>query len=111
MAESGVYDLIILDWMLPERDGITVLKNLRLKKIDIAIILLTAKDSVQDRVIGLDSGADDYLVKPFASEELLARIRALSRRKSNVLLPNEKLSLGDIVFDPLQGEIICGEEK
>jgi DNA-binding response OmpR family regulator len=111
MAESGVYDLIILDWMLPGKDGIAILKALRDKKVDIPIILLTAKDSVNDRVIGLDSGADDYLVKPFASEELLARIRALSRRSSNILLSDERRALGDIVFDPLQGEIIYGTEK
>jgi two-component system copper resistance phosphate regulon response regulator CusR len=74
------FDLIILDWMLPKRDGIEVLKAVRDKGVATPVLMLTARDAVEDRVLGLDSGADDYLVKPFAFAELLARIRSLLRR-------------------------------
>ena len=77
-AES--FDLVILDWMLPGRDGIEILKTLRAQGAKTPVLLLTARDAVEDRVLGLDAGADDYLVKPFAFAELLARLRALSRR-------------------------------
>jgi DNA-binding response OmpR family regulator len=80
-ALSGEYDLMILDIMLPYRDGITILREVRKAKIDTPVLFLTAKDTVPDKVTGLDSGADDYLAKPFAFEELLARVRALIRRK------------------------------
>lgn len=79
-AENEVYDLIILDILLPKNDGIAVCKNLRTMGITVPIIFLTAKDALEDKVLGLDSGADDYLVKPFEFTELLARIRALLRR-------------------------------
>ncbi len=79
------YDIILLDIMLPKLDGITVLKRLRGRNIPTPVLLLTAKSSVEDRVAGLDSGADDYLVKPFSYEELLARIRVLTRRHSSQL--------------------------
>jgi len=82
-ALSGQYDLIILDIMLPFRDGITILREIRKAKIDTPVLFLTAKDTVSDKVTGLDSGADDYLAKPFAFEELLARVRALIRRKDS----------------------------
>ncbi len=94
-ALSDIYDLIILDIMLPEMDGITVLKNIRKEGLSTPVILLTARGEVSDKVIGLDSGADDYLAKPFATEELLARIRAASRRKGEVLQDNT-LKFGDI---------------
>lgn len=81
LARSGDYDAIVLDIMLPEMDGLTVLDRLRESRCDSHVLLLTAKDTVPDRVRGLDLGADDYLVKPFALEELIARIRALCRRK------------------------------
>ncbi len=77
---SEAFDVVVLDWMLPGRDGIEVLKSLRAKSAKPPVLLLTARDSVDDRVLGLDSGADDYLVKPFAFAELLARLRALMRR-------------------------------
>ncbi len=80
LASQNVHDLLILDIMLPEVSGLEIVKALRLKDITMPIMLLTAKDSVQDRVIGLNSGADDYLVKPFAIPELLARVKALLRR-------------------------------
>jgi DNA-binding response OmpR family regulator len=79
-ASSETFDLIVLDVMLPGRSGIEVLKTLRAKKLETPVLLLTARDAVEDRVLGLDVGADDYLVKPFAFPELLARIRALLRR-------------------------------
>src|SRR5512143_3421774 len=81
-AEMTPYDLIILDIMLPRRDGWEVCRDLRRQKLRIPILMLTARDAVEDRVKGLDSGADDYLVKPFAIEELRARMRALLRREA-----------------------------
>ncbi|HEX2947098.1 MAG TPA: response regulator transcription factor [Clostridia bacterium] len=94
-ALTGIYDLILLDIMLPGMDGITVLKNIRKEGISTPVILLTAKGEVSDKVAGLDSGADDYLAKPFATEELLARIRAASRRKGEVI-PDNTIKFGDI---------------
>lgn len=82
LAKTNDYDLILLDLMLPKVDGITVCKRLREEKVLSPIIMLTAKDAVKDKVTGLDAGADDYLTKPFAFEELLARIRAILRKKS-----------------------------
>jgi two-component system OmpR family response regulator len=81
MATDGSHDVIVLDVMLPHMDGMQVCKSLRRSKVDTPVLLLTALDSVDDRVRGLDSGADDYLPKPFAFQELLARLRALSRRR------------------------------
>lgn len=109
MAETGVYDLIILDRMLPLKEGVLVLKELRNKGIVTPVILLTAKDTVTDRIDGLDAGADDYLVKPFAVEELLARIRALARRNS-YQLQEDKLRIADITFSPLLCKVVKGQE-
>lgn len=83
-GSSDIYDIIILDIMLPKMNGIEVLKQLRKAKIATPVLLLTAKDEIADKVAGLDSGADDYLTKPFATEELLARVRAMSRRRGEV---------------------------
>ena len=96
---SGIYDLIILDIMLPKMDGINVLKNLRKNNVATPVLLLTAKGEISDKVAGLDSGADDYLAKPFATEELLARIRAISRRKGEVVA-DDTLRFGDIELNP-----------
>lgn len=85
MAKQAIYDVIILDIMLPELDGFSIVKSLRKESIRTPILLLTAKDSVEDRVKGLDIGADDYLVKPFAAPELLARIRVLLRGKGDAI--------------------------
>jgi DNA-binding response OmpR family regulator len=109
MAETISYDLIILDVMLPKKDGITVCHELRTKMINIPILMLTAKDTVEDRVKGLDSGADDYMVKPFAFSELLARVRALLRRKA--LSKTAKLQVGDLIIDTLTREVRNGERK
>ncbi len=97
LAESEEYDLIIMDIMLPLIDGITLLKEIRKKEIAVPILMLTVKDSIKDKVEGLDSGADDYLTKPFAFEELLARIRVLLRR--NEKLKSTKLKVGDLILD------------
>ena len=94
--EESVPDLLLLDIGLPGVDGLTVCRRLRAKGLALPILLLTARDAVADRVAGLDAGADDYLVKPFAAEELLARVRALLRRGS---VPGEVLAYGDLVFD------------
>lgn len=92
---TDVYDAIILDIMLPKMNGLDILKNLRKKGISTPIILLTAKGSVEDRILGLDYGADDYLPKPFSTEELLARLRAITRRKGP-MVNNNILEFGDI---------------
>jgi two-component system, OmpR family, response regulator MprA len=95
-VEQSVPDLLVLDVGLPGLDGLTVCRRLRRKGLALPILLLTARDAVADRVAGLDAGADDYLVKPFAREELLARVRALLRRGA---APDELLAFGDVVFD------------
>jgi DNA-binding response OmpR family regulator len=92
------YDLIILDILLPKKDGLEVCRELRRRRIRTPILLLTARDSVDDRVQGLDCGADDYLVKPFAMRELLARLRALLRRQHPY--KNGQLEIGSLVVDP-----------
>lgn len=94
-ALSDIYDLIILDIMLPKIDGLNILKHIRREGLSTPVILLTARAEISDKVKGLDCGADDYLAKPFASEELLARIRAVSRRKGTVLEDNT-LRFGDL---------------
>ena len=99
LAGTELYDLIVLDIMLPKLDGITVCRNLRRDKITTPILMLTAKDIVEDKVKGLDAGAEDYLTKPFAFKEFLARIRVLLRRKGT--LPSTKLEAGDLVMDLL----------
>ena len=107
LAEVNPYDLIILDIMLPVKDGIEVCRELRAKKITTPILMLTAKDAVEDRVKGLDTGADDYLVKPFAFSELLARVRALLRREGTSRSP--ELRVGDLVLNTLTREVNRGQ--
>ena len=109
MAENASYDLVILDIMLPKKDGVTICQELRIRGINTPILMLTAKDSVEDRVKGLDSGADDYLVKPFAFSELVARVRALLRREA--LSKASKLQVGDLVMDTLTREVWRGDKK
>ena len=98
-ALAGIYDIIILDIMLPKKDGISVLKEMRESKIKTPVIMLTAKSETADTVSGLDSGADDYLTKPFSMDVLLARLRALGRRQENINFDGI-LSAGDIVLYP-----------
>jgi two-component system, OmpR family, response regulator MprA len=97
-VERSTPDLVVLDVGLPGVDGLSVSRRLRAKGLAVPVLLLTARDSVPDRVAGLDAGADDYLVKPFATEELLARIRALLRRGKS---PEEVLAFADLTLDPV----------
>lgn len=94
-ALTGIYDVIVLDIMLPKLNGLNLLKKIRKEGILTPVIMLTAKSQIEDRVVGLDLGADDYLTKPFAVEELLARLRSITRRKGNVVNDNT-LTYGDI---------------
>ncbi|HEY9595740.1 MAG TPA: response regulator transcription factor [Spirochaetia bacterium] len=98
MASSVSYDLIVLDILLPEVDGLSVCRQLRKRGVQVPVLMLTARDAVDDRVAGLDAGADDYLVKPFAMKELLARLRALSRR-GPVTLRSPVLQVADLSMD------------
>lgn len=100
LAQTGDYDLIILDIMLPKKSGLEVLSALRAEKITVPVLFLTAKDKSEDKVAGLDAGADDYLVKPFEFEELLARVRALLRRRGD-MIPT-LLRAGDLELDTLR---------
>jgi heavy metal response regulator len=100
---DGHYDLVILDVLLPKRDGLAVLEDARKHKVKIPILLLTARDTVADKVAGLDRGADDYLTKPFAFEELLARVRALLRRGAPESIP--VLTVADLQLDPVSRQV------
>ena len=116
-GESGLnsgltnrYDVILLDVMLPKMNGYEVLKKLREEKIATPVLMLTARGQVSDKIRGLDLGADDYLAKPFSTAELLARIRALIRRKTETI--NESImSYGDLELNVSSYELICGEKK
>ncbi len=110
-ALTGIYDVIVLDIMLPKMNGIDVLRNIRKEGLTTPILLFTAKDDVADKVRGLDSGADDYLTKPFATEELLARIRALGRRSTAGLVSDDRLEYGDIVLDLSAYELSSGKNS
>ena len=105
-AEQHPYDVVVLDIMLPKLDGLEVLRRLRAKGIAHPVLLLTAKDTVEDRVTGLDLGADDYLVKPFAFAELLARVRALVRRR--YATTNPVLAIGDLAIDTAKRSVARG---
>lgn len=98
-ALGGMYDVAIIDWMLPERDGPSLCRAIRAAKLPTTLLLLTARGQLEDRVRGLDSGADDYLVKPFAFEELLARVRALARRNAIMSGEFSELRSHDLVLD------------
>ncbi|MGH7176801.1 MAG: response regulator [Tepidisphaeraceae bacterium] len=108
-ATSGEYDVIVLDLMLPGIDGLTILKKLRERKSDAHVLILTAKDTTTDRVKGLNAGADDYLVKPFMFDELLARVRALVRRKYETKSP--VLHVADMEIDTSQRLVRRGGER
>ncbi len=97
-VEYGSYDILILDWMMPEGDGLSLCTRLRKESYTGAILMLTARDALQDRIDGLDAGADDYLVKPFEIGELLARLRALSRR-NYAPIQTEELKFGELVLN------------
>jgi heavy metal response regulator len=109
MGLDGVHDLIILDINLPGKDGLSVLQELRQKKVTTPVLLLTVRAAIEDKVIGLDTGADDYLTKPFAFQELLARVRALLRRQAEAEPP--LLRVADLTLDPARRLVFRGEEK
>lgn len=109
LAANNEYDLIVLDLMLPKIDGISVCRRLREKKATTCVLMLTARDTVKDKVNGLDSGADDYLTKPFAFEELMARIRALLRKKNSET--TTKLQVADLVLDLLTHRVTRADKE
>lgn len=106
-ALTGIYDVILLDIMLPGLDGLEVLRQIRAAGLSTPVMLLTAKGETGDKVRGLDCGADDYLAKPFASEELLARVRALCRRKGEIIA-DQALSFSDLTLDLSAYELVRG---
>lgn len=109
-ARRGTYDVLVLDIMLPEMDGLTVLKKLREEEVFTPILLLTAKDSTEDKVRGLELGADDYLTKPFAMDEFIARVKALGRRQ-NAVFTSRILGAGDILLDTSTATLTVGERS
>lgn len=109
-AELSDYDIVILDWMMPKKDGISVCRELRQSKKQTAILMLTARDALEDRIEGLDSGADDYLAKPFEFPELLARLRALSRRL-NKTFHNDVIECGGLKLNCQSAVLIFGENQ
>ena len=108
-AENGRYDAMVLDVMLPGMDGFAVVRQMRRQKIATPVLMLTARDDVRDKVTGLDCGADDYMTKPFVPDELLARLRALTRRRGEVTL--EELTWQDLTLDLTSYELRCGARK
>lgn len=107
--ETGTYDLIVLDVMLPHKNGFEIAREARQKGIKTPILMLTAKSDLDDKVTGLDCGADDYLTKPFMTKELLARLRALARR--NINTPDGTLAFGDITLNTSTSMLICGHNS
>lgn len=108
-ALSGQYDVIVLDVMMPGKNGFEVVKELRNAKIATPVIMLTARDDTSDKITGLDKGADDYMTKPFIPEELLARIRALSRRQGEVVL--EELEFSDLTLQLSTNDLWCNSRS
>lgn len=106
-ATSGIYDVIVMDVMLPKMNGFDIVKQMRADKDQTPVIMLTAKDELADKIQGLDCGADDYLTKPFDPEELLARIRAISRRQGEVVL--NEMKFGDITLNVNNYMLQCGD--
>ncbi len=107
-ARTGIYDVILLDVMLPGMDGFTLLKRLRDLKVKTPVIMMTALGETEDRIKGLDYGADDYIPKPFDTNELLARIRAVARRKDSDLVDEYTLKFGDLALDLKAYTLACG---
>ncbi len=111
-ALDDSFDLLLVDWMLPERSGVQIVRGLRAAEVSTPVMMLTARDQVEDRVEGLDSGADDYLPKPFALPELLARVRALTRRaQGGGATPEAAIRVGDITLDPVRHVVRKGDER
>ncbi len=109
MALEGLHDVIVLDVMLPKLDGLSVLQQLRQQNITTPVLLLTVRATIEDKVLGLDAGADDYLTKPFAFEEFVARVRALLRRRAETAPPI--LQVADLALDPARRVVSRGEKK
>jgi two-component system copper resistance phosphate regulon response regulator CusR len=107
LVSTQIFDLLILDIMLPGRDGLEILAALRKRDISVPVLMLTSKDEIEDRVRGLNGGADDYLVKPFAFSELLARVRALNRRNQK-MQPVARLKLADLEMDTQSHSVVRG---
>ena len=110
MACTGTYDLIVLDRMLPGKDGLALLREFRSLGYGTPVLILSARDAPEERAEGLNAGADDYLVKPFHTVELLARLQALARRRNKELVLDDILVADDLVFDPARGQVIKGGE-
>ena len=108
-AESGLYDAVVLDVMLPKMSGTEVVHELRRQRIGVPVLMLTARTATSDKVTGLDAGADDYMTKPFESEELLARLRALTRRQGEVVL--DEVSFADLTLDLTTHDLHCAERS
>jgi DNA-binding response OmpR family regulator len=108
-AAGPPYDLVVLDVMLPRQDGVSVLRQLRRRRVRSPVLMLTARDSVAEKVAALDAGADDYLTKPFAFEEFLARVRALLRR--GTVQTTATLKIADLTLDPLRREAVRGGRR
>ena len=108
-AESGIYDVVILDVMLPKMDGFEVSKELRRKGVETPVLMLTARGTIPDKIEGLDSGADDYMTKPFSPAELLAHLRALTRRQGQVVF--ETLEFGDLKLNIESHDLSCGAKS
>ncbi len=114
MARSGQYDLMVLDLMLPEMDGLEICRSLRAINLNIPILMLTARDSEADRVVGLEMGADDYLTKPFSVRELQARVKAMLRRMDMLNKPApelDQLVVGDLVINVGQRKVLLGNRE
>lgn len=105
------FDLLIVDWMLPDLDGIQIIRRLRAAEMSVPVLMLTARTQIEDRVEGLDAGADDYLPKPFALPELLARVRALTRWPREDKAHDSLLTVGDVTLDPVRHVVWRGGER
>ena len=108
-ASAGIYDVVILDVMLPKMNGFEVVEALRRAHVDTPVLLLTARGAVSDKIEGLDSGADDYMTKPFSPAELLAHLRMLTRRKGEVVF--ERLDVGDLSLNLESHDLSCGDKS
>lgn len=108
-AQSSLYDAAVLDLMLPGINGFEIVKTLRHENNNLPVLILTARTSTQDKVTGLDCGADDYMTKPFENEELVARVRALTRRKGDVII--DEVSFGDLTLDLNTHDLKCAERS
>jgi two-component system OmpR family response regulator len=110
LALRGIHDVVVVDWMLPGQDGPSICRAIRRAHLNLGVLMLTARSQVEDRITGLDSGADDYLVKPFSLDELNARLRALSRRVTSAASDPNELRVGQLVMDMLSHSLRRGNQ-